>query len=148
MPSMSKGILKAPCMRICHSFSGPGGFKNPHTFNWHASWSPQRVGPGGIGKHVLAKASSIILMGQGSLPDWRRHAAPLKSPTTMSTCPCTSQYDCKQHILSNATLVSEVVVDAERHHGKEDLPLRGTLRNEAREMTACSTHPDCPSFTA
>ena len=29
---------------------------------------------------------------------------------------------------------------------KQDLPFRGILRNEAREMTACSTHPECPSF--
>ena len=110
-------------MRICHSFSEPGGFKNPHTFTWHASKSPQRVGPGGMGKHVLAKASSIILMGQGSLPDWRRHTAPLESPATMSTCSCTSQYDCKQHILSIATLLSEMVVDVKRHHGKVGLAI-------------------------
>ena len=30
---------------------------------------------------------------------------------------------------------------------KKDLPLRGNLRNDVREMTACSTHPDCPSLT-
>ena len=24
------GIVKAPCIRICHSFSDPGGFMNPH----------------------------------------------------------------------------------------------------------------------
>ena len=27
---------------------------------------------------------------------------------------------------------------------KKDLPLRGLLRNEAREMTAYSNHLDCP----
>ena len=26
---------------------------------------------------------------------------------------------------------------------KNDLPLRGCLRNDAREMTACKTHPVC-----
>ena len=29
---------------------------------------------------------------------------------------------------------------------KKDMPLRGSLRNEAREMTACQTHPDFPSL--
>ena len=62
-------------------------------------------------------------MGQGSLPDWRRHTAPLESPATMSTCSCTSQYDCKQHILSIATLLSEMVVDVKRHHGKVGLAI-------------------------
>ena len=39
------------------------------------------------------------------------------------------------------------VVGVERHHGKVGFAiLRGILRNEAREMTACSTQPDCPSF--
>ena len=38
-------------------------------------------GPGGIGGFVLTNASSIMLMGRGSLPDWRRPAAP--SPATM-----------------------------------------------------------------
>ena len=32
--------------------------------------------------------SSTILMGRRSLPDGRRHAAPLKSPAPMSTCSC------------------------------------------------------------
>ena len=88
---MPKWSVKAPCMRTCHSFSEPGGFKNPHTSD-HAPGTPpghHKGGePSGISKHVLAKASSIILIGRGSLPDWRRHAAPLKSPATTSICYC------------------------------------------------------------
>ena len=83
------GIVKAPCMRICHSFSDPGGFMNPHTPAHSPGTSPgphNGVGSRGIGKHVLGKASSTVLMGRCSLPSCRRHAAPLKSPATMSTC--------------------------------------------------------------
>ena len=88
---MPNRIGKAPCIRICHSFSEPGGFKNPQT-SAHSPGTPpgvhNGVGPGGMGKLVLAKASSMMLMGRGSLPDWRRHAAPWKSPATVSTCCC------------------------------------------------------------
>ena len=73
-------MVKAPCIRTCHSVSEPSGFKNPHT----SDHSPD----GGIGKLVFVNAASILLMGRGSLPDWRRQAAPLKSPATMSTCSC------------------------------------------------------------
>ena len=52
---------------------------------WYATH--RGVGPGKIGKFVLAKASSTVLLCRCSLPDCRHHAAPLKSPATMSTCP-------------------------------------------------------------
>ena len=41
---------------------------------WYASWSPQLCGAG--------------LMRRRSLPEGRRHAAPLKSPATISICSC------------------------------------------------------------
>ena len=87
MPSMSKGIVKAPST----FFSEPGGFKNPHTSDHPPGTAPglhNGGGPGGTGKSVLANTSSMMLVGRGSLPDWRRQAAPLKSPATMSTCSC------------------------------------------------------------
>ena len=72
------GIVKAPCIRICHSFSDSRGLMNPHTSAHSPGISPGLHNggePRGIGKHVLAKASSIVPMGRWSLPDWRRHAA-------------------------------------------------------------------------
>ena len=46
----------------------------------------------------------------------------------------------KRRFLTKWLMCSDIMV-------KKDLPLRGSLRNEAREMTACKTHPDCPSLT-
>ena len=81
-------MVQAPRLRTCHSLSEPGGFKNPQISD-HLRGTPpghhNGVGPGGTVKLVLANASKIMLMGRGSLPDWRRHAAPLKSPATTST---------------------------------------------------------------
>ena len=80
-------MVQAPCTRTCHSLSEPGGFKNPQISD-HLRGTPghhKGVVLGGTVKLVLASASKIMLMGRGSLPDWRRHAAPLKSPATTST---------------------------------------------------------------
>ena len=44
---------------------------------------PNGVGPGGVGKAQSAKASSMVLM---LFPLLHRHAVPLKSPATRSTC--------------------------------------------------------------
>ena len=70
--------------------SEPSGFKNPHMSDHSPPGRHNGVGPGGTGKSVLTNASSKMPMGRGSLPDWRRDAAPLKSPATMSTCSCNS----------------------------------------------------------
>ena len=61
-----------------HAYIGqsPGTPAGPH----------KGVGPGGTGRFTLANASSTMLLGRRSLPEERRHAAPLKSPATMSTC--------------------------------------------------------------
>ena len=104
--------------------------------------------PGGTGRFVLAKASSIMLVSWRSLPHGRRHAAPLKSPATVSTCSCSitvrtvsNNFFPIPRFLTNWLLMcNDIVV-------KNDLPLRGNLRNDAREMTACRTHPDCPTLT-
>ena len=45
------------------------------------------VGPGGTGKFVLTKASSIMLVSRRSLPHGPRQAAPLKSPATIHALP-------------------------------------------------------------
>ena len=133
-------------MRTCHSESEPSGFKNPHTSDHSPPGSHNGVEPGGTGTSVLTNASSIMLMVRGSLPDWRRHAAPLKSPATMSTCSCnitvrtvSSRFFPIPRFLTKWLVCSDIMVE-------KDLPLRGSLRNEAREMTACETHPDCPSL--
>ena len=77
-PGVLNGVVQAPCTRTCHSFSEHGGFKNPHTSD-HSPGTPpghqNGVATGGTGKSVLAKASSKMLMGGGSLPDWRRQGA-------------------------------------------------------------------------
>ena len=104
---------------------GSRRFKVPHTSDHSPDTPPgphKGVETGGTGKHVLAKASSIILMGRGSLPGWRRHAAPLKSPATMSTCPC-----------------GITVRTVERHHGKVGLAI-------ARYPSVRSTGDDCLWF--
>ena len=68
---------------------GTRRFSEPHTSD-HSPGTPpghqNGEGPGGTGKFVLTNASSMMLTGRGSLFDWRRHATPLKSPATMSTC--------------------------------------------------------------
>ena len=55
-------------------------------FSWNSTWSHNRAGRCGIGKLVLANASSSVLSRRWASPDRRRHAAPSKSPATMSTC--------------------------------------------------------------
>ena len=145
-------IVKAPCMRTCHSVSKPSGFffffENPHTSD-HSPGTPpgphNGVETDGIGKFVLTNASSIMLMGRTSLPDWRRHAAPKKSPATKSTCSCKNTVvTASNKFFANQRFLSYVLLMWSDTTVKKDFPLRGILRNEAREMTACSTHPDCP----
>ena len=70
---------------ICHSVSEPGGLMNTHIgpFSWFGLHNERR--PGVIGKLVMAKTTTIVLSRRCLLPDRRRHAAPLKSPATMST---------------------------------------------------------------
>ena len=127
-PSMPKRKVKAPCMRTCHSFFGTRRFENLHTSD-HSPGTPpgphNGVEPSGIGKFVLTNAPSIMLMGRGSLPDWRRHAVPLKS-------------------LAIPRFLAYVLLMWSDTTVKEDSPLRGI---QAQEMTACSTHPDCPSHS-
>ena len=60
---MPKGIVKAPCVRTCHSFSEPGGLKNQHTSDhrlsrcsatcnatWDAMTDRERSGNNKLGK--------------------------------------------------------------------------------------------------
>ena len=93
---------------------------NPHT-SAHSPGTPpgphRGVGPGGTGKFALAEASSIVLC-RCSLPDCRRHAAPLKSPATMSTVLDALQYGLQVTVFFvNSTLLSILIVGMERHHG-------------------------------
>ena len=89
MPRTSRLISKAPWPRICHSPSVFGGLMNPHT-SAHSPGTPpghhNGVGPCGIGRLVLANASSVVLSRCWSSPLLFRNAAPLKSPAPISTC--------------------------------------------------------------
>ena len=134
--------MKPPCARTCHSSSEPGGFQNPHTSD-HSPGTPpghqNGEGPGGIGKFVLTNASSMMLTGRGSLPDWRRHAAPLKTPATMSTCCwCITVRTASNKFFAIPCFLAYVLLMWSDIMLKMDLPFRGILQNEAREMTACS----------
>ena len=51
-PSVPRGMVKAPCIRTCHSVSEPSGFRQPHTSAHSPGTPPGRhngVGPGGTG---------------------------------------------------------------------------------------------------
>ena len=74
------------------------------------------VEPGGIGKFVSVKASSITL--RLPLPQGRRQAAPLKYPATKSTC----SSNITARIVSSSfvvALLGMIVVDVQRHHCAE-----------------------------
>ena len=115
-------------------------------FTRHRTWSSQCLE--GTGKFVSAKASSIILVSFRSLPHGRRQAAPLKSPATRSTSSSSitarivnsNFYPIPRFLTYWLLMCKDITV-------KNDLPWRGGRRNDAREMTPCRTHPDCPSFT-
>ena len=107
--------------------------------------APQLVG-GGIGRSVPAKASSIILAGFSiacRMGGAKRHR--LKSPAskdTCSSCIASGNFFPIPSFLANWLLMlNDIVV-------KDDLPLRGSRRNDALEMTSCSTHTDSPCFAA
>ena len=122
-----------------HTSDGsPGTLSGPHN----------GVEPGGTSKFVLANSSSIISLGRGSPPGWRRHAAPLKSPATTSPCSCnTTVRTARSNFFPIPRFLAKWLLMCSDTIVKKDLPLRGSLRNEAWEMTACKTHPDCPSLT-
>ena len=87
-------LENAPCNRTFHFSWETGGLRNPHTTAHSPGTSPgphNGVGPGGIGKSVSAKASSIILVGFRSLPQGRRQAAPSKSQQPSPHAPPASQ---------------------------------------------------------
>ena len=126
---MPKRIVKAPCMRnseLPFIFGTQRFFENPHTSD-HSPGTPpgphNGVEPSGKRKFVLANASSIMLLGRGSLPDWRRHAAPKNSPATKSTCSCKKSRVCKQQVLRESAFLGICVVNVERHHGEGRLAI-------------------------
>ena len=128
----------APCKRICHSSWESGGLTKPHT-SFQSPCTPpgphNGVGPGGTGRFVLAKAPSIMLVKRRSLPHGRRQAAPLKSPATKSTC-CSSItvrtvsnniFPMPRFLANWFLMCNDIIV-------KKDVPLRGSRRNDAREV--------------
>ena len=87
-----------------------------------------------------------MLVSRRSLPDGQRHAAPLKSPATMSTCSCSiTVRTVNIHFFLIPRFLAKWLLMCDDIVVKSDLPLRGNLRDDTREMTACRTHPDCPS---
>ena len=132
--------MKAPCRRTFHLSYEFGGLTQAHT-SVHSPGTapgPNGVEPGGIGKSVSAKASSIILVGWGLLPFAWRQAAPLKSPATRSTCSyCITARMAKEKLVPDSSLFG-VVADVKRHN-REGFLAAG--RTDALEMTPCNTHP-------
>ena len=148
---VAAGMEKAQYKRTCHSSWKSDGLIKPHTSAHSPGTAPDPhngVAPGGTGWFVSAKASSIVLVSRRSLPHGLRRAAPVKSPATKSTCSSSitlrtvrSNFILIPRFLANWLLMrNDIIV-------KNDLPLRGSRQNDAREMTPCRTHPDCPSFT-
>ena len=50
--------------------------------------------------------------------------------------------DCKEQVFRDSAFLGIWVVNVERHRGEVGFTLREILRKEAREMTACRSHPD------
>ena len=103
-------------------------------FTRHSTRSHNGVGPGGTGRIVLAKASSIMLVSRRSLPHERCQAAPLKSPATISTCSSgitgrtvSNNFFPMPRFLANLLLMCNDIML------KKDLPLRGCRRNDCTE---------------
>ena len=81
-----RGMENAPCMRTFQYRSEPGGLRNPQTTAHLPGIDPgphYGAGPGGVGNAQSANVSSIVLMLSLLL---HRHAVPLKSLATRSTC--------------------------------------------------------------
>ena len=62
----------------------------------------------------------------------------------MSTCSCNITV---QTVSTIIFLIPRFVSECNDIKVKSDLPLRGNLRNDAQETTACKTIPGCPSLT-
>ena len=138
-------------MRTCHLSWESGGLIKPHTSAHSPETAPglhKGAGLGGTGWFVSAKASSVVLMSRRSLPHGRRQAAPLKSPATKSTCnSCITVRTASDNFFPVPRFLANWLLMCNDIKVKNDLPLRGGRRNDAREMTPCRSHPDCVSFT-
>ena len=98
-------------------------------------------------KSVFANASSIVLMGRRSLPDWWPHATLLKYPATMSTWSCTiAVRTARKNFFPMPRFWTNWLLMCNDTIVKKDSPLRGSLRHEAREITACKAPPHCRSL--
>ena len=97
-PCFMMGNLISRSQAECSSWNGKGAVKSDFPIlirfwrlqesahispaSWNRTWS-KGVEPSGVGKSQSAQASSVVLMMFLLL---HRHAAPLKSPATKSTC--------------------------------------------------------------
>ena len=93
----------------------------PHTSD-HCPGTPpgphKAVGPCGIGKYVLANASSIVLSCRRSLPDRRRRGTIEVTSHRVDLLLTHHSTDCKQQVLRDSAFFGICVVDVERHHGE------------------------------
>ena len=143
-PRISRRIVNAQCKRAFHKSCDFGGTMNPHT----SAHSSGIVGPGGIGKSVSANASSRVLVGRKLLSLHCRHAAPLKSPTTRSTCSsCKTARIVRKSFFPMPRFLATKALMCRDMTEKVYWPLRDRRRNVAFETTPCITHPDYLSCT-
>ena len=145
-------IENSPCKRTFHFSWESSGLRKQQTSAHSPGTAPGHHNggrPGGTGRFVSVKASSIVLMSFRSLPHGQRQTAPSKSPATKFTCSSSitariarSNLFPIPRFLANWLLMSiDIAVT-------NVLRLRGSRRNDAREFTLCNTHNDCPSFTS
>ena len=126
-PRVLCGMEKAPWSRTFQYRSDSGGLRNSQTSAQLFGIDPGHhngVGTGGVGKAQSAKASSMVLM---LFLLRHRHAVPLNSPATRSIC-------WPINMAIHRFWASILLICRDRTV-KVFWPLRGRLRQEAREST-------------
>ena len=97
--------------------------------SWNPTWSHKTVGPCGIGKSVLANASSTVLSCRCSLPDRRRRGTIEVTSHRVDLLLTHHSTDCKQQVLRDSAFLGMCVVGVERHHGEVGF----TIARDAQE---------------
>ena len=111
-------------------------------FTRYSSRSPQRCGArwhryARIGERFFNNADGSRVTAGCAVPS---------SAVEVPTCSCNISVRIVCSIFSpNTAFLVVILLMKNDIMVKNDLPLRGNLRNDVREMTAGRTHPDCPS---